>query len=205
MHQALRIAFVVVPLLAAGPVAAAEVHQDLASSIEALDCVLPMPDLPRLGKRWVATLRVIPAFEPEWWVAITRESTGDVRATVKSPGDVRIADQFERLSAQGGVVECERLIGTLRLSECTVTDKEVPALRAAADKLEKQRWPAKPNPGLVVDATWYEVRMQGYTDEARLLVQGPTDRRAATAKHWHPVVAWTEDLRRILASCEARR
>jgi hypothetical protein len=203
--QSAAIAWILSGALAAGALADDHTLMPLESGRDLIECVLPIPDLRATGK-WAATARVIPAFEPEWSVSLTRGAKGEVHAEVTVPDGFRISDQYARLSDQYPHLSCEKAQQELKMRRCDFDDRRYPALRAFAGRLEGQRWPAVPEQGRLYDATLYEVRVQAFWDETRILIQGPVDRRAATrAWRGHPIVSWTEDLYRLLGSCEAKR
>lgn len=173
----------------------------LESGRELLDCVLPLRDVYEVGQKWAVAVRIVPAFQSEWLLTMARDQDGRVTAEVSAPNGYQVAGQLQKLSGDGRGPTCARAQAALKIERCKFDSAKLPELTKAADMLEEQKWPARPQSGWVPDATMYEFRLTGFISEHRLLVQGPTDRKPTTTRD-HPAVLWSEDLYHLLGTCK---
>ncbi len=167
----------------AGPIETGPIE----TGAELIDCVMPMADLSGPGIRWSVSVRVIPAFDPEWLLMMSRDDAGGTVAEIARPDGFRIGDSLSKLPPKSSCIAAR---SALRVKRCTTDSTRSATLRRLADDFEKHRWPALPNPGLTFDAPRYDVRVQGFQDEVRLLLH---DRGGART---HPVVRWATAVRK---------
>ena len=178
--------------------------QAVESGREMLDCVLGVPDLSGPGIDWALSVRVVPAFESEALLFL-RKKGARVEGGITYPEGYRLADALAgSLSAGSKTVTCGEARRRLVVERLRTDGDKCGGLLRLARNFEAQHWPAVPNPGLVSDATLYEVRVQGFRDEARLVLQGSGHR--GSAESGHPMIEWSKEAYRVLRSeCTSAR
>jgi len=160
----------------------------LENGLQLRDCLLPEPELNDADLTWGVSVRVLPAFEPEWLVILRAEKSGRFVGELLRPTDYRIVDQSESL---GEGITCTHARETLEIVHCTADDNDSTGLRPLASEFQQQNWPARPAIAFIFDGTQFEVRARGPQEQHRLFLVAPPD----DEKTHHPVIHWAESLR----------
>jgi hypothetical protein len=88
----------------------------------------------------------------------------------------------------------------MAVTQCAFDSESTPRVEELAEALEEQIWPAMPKPGLIFDATRYEIKIEGFQDEIFLFVHGPD--AGPEEIDVHPAILWAKDLRSVLGACQ---
>ena len=166
---------------------------------DALDLLLPVRTEPlRPFPRetmWLLDVRILPAFETEFQISVTRFYSGVMEARFASPEGETIREQMTRIREKKPDASLEELIRDVRIKRSMVTTRECPELSSLVEKLETTLSASIPKQALFVDPTKYEFVIQTMSNHLILSLSGPG---TMGARDVHPLISWAEEAHSVL-------
>ncbi len=154
--------------------------------------------------KWVSVVRIEePFLLSEYWVSVSKEYDGAVRASIKMAHGGSLARQIKELREAHPDATQETISKMVQVDNYEITDKEVPKLKNLANSLERMRissiMPDSMGSDLFGYHYWTESQY-GQQMSAQLVGFGRDAK-----KQPHPLVEWAEQVRALTTSYIARR
>jgi hypothetical protein len=199
----LRVALIALGVLGMGrSITAADAGDEkrtLETTADVLQCVFSQGNQPDIlhspDALWFVRGRVIPHADAEWQYTVRqmgRDRSVEVELLWVQSG--RLLGSPETIQAR----TCAELLSFAKVARRTVTAKQCGPLRKVVSRFERLKLPSVPDGSIRIHASQYAITAgTSAGDEFQWRVAGwPDDNGSA-----HPLVAWSEDLRRAVESC----
>ena len=185
--------------LAADPDSGFRKERLITTTAHVLQCVFSAGNDRNLSQSadtsWSIQGTVVPYDAPEWQYTLRRTSgTNNVEAELRWIQDAKLLGRPGVATAN----TCVELRSIARVGERRVTRRECSALNKLVSRLERLRLPSVPDPAMRLHVSDYSITaatLEG--DEFHWRLAGAPGVGGSS----HPLVAWSEDLRRSIEAC----